>query len=157
MKYFEQVHRGIRAPVRALAPAICAVALYTAALMVAAWPTMAEADYRIYISNYPESGSWITVKRLSFKCVNSTWKRFYPGTKQLANNGDNSTAAAWTKKHNTGALCKHKFKVKWWCNSHSASGPKEYVTHSISTYKNGTFIRIRGCTNDDVDQTSWAY
>jgi len=151
MKYFEQVHRGIRAPGRALAPAICAVALCTAFLMVAAWPTTAAAAfYIIEISNFPETGSYITVKRLSFKCKNSSWKRFYPGTKQLNNNDDRSSY--WKREFHTGSLCRHKFKVKWICNSHYASGYNEFVTSSAKTDKNGTRLQFTGCTNDDIHQ-----
>ncbi len=149
MQYFEQVHRGIRAPGRALAPAICAVALCTAVLMVAAWPTMAEADdYFIRIYNFPETGESIQIRRVSFKFTDSTYVKVYKGSHQRTNN-DNKDRY-WSRKHSIAGYGKHKFKVKWKCLSKSTWNEKK----SNGTSWHRTHLVIKGCSNSDISQTN---
>jgi hypothetical protein len=136
MQYFEQVHRGIRAPGRALAPAICAVALCTAALILAAWPTMAEAtNYQIVISN--ETNHRIKIFYVQYKFEGSSWRGFYNQSVGIPKDerwGRDKALAG-------GGTDDIIFKVKWICRTFNNSNN----TVTSGTRKNRTVIHLYKC------------
>lgn len=155
MQYFEQVHRGIRAPDRALAPAICAVALCTAALMMTAWPTTAEAeDYKVWISNTPETGKDVKIRRIGYKLRGEVgWKTIWKDldNPKLLPNDDTDTSDSeqyWETTYSTKGSSnpENKARIVWKC-----VGKDWHTLHTtIWTYDNTTHFKMTGCTNDKV-------
>ena len=143
MQYFEQVHRGIRAPGRALVPAICAVALCTAALMVAAWPTTAEAKgYKLIVQNLITSQETIKIRRIDFQFTDSTWTKVYVGHEKR------DFLGRFNRTIGMGGYGYNRFKVKWKCE-----GADAYNTFRTSeTLKDTTLLEIWGCTNAKYKQ-----
>ena len=158
MQYFEQVQRGIRTPGRALAPAICALALCTAVLMVAAWPKSAYAsNYVIHICNTTDNGNSIKLKRIRFKFAGSSWTSWsewgggspWTFTNTKTNNFQTSHTSHLLKSKWYAAIKdRHRWELEYRCDN--ATTYERFRT--ARTSKQHTHVHFEGCNNNAIEQ-----
>ena len=148
MQYFELVQRGIRAPGRALAPALCAIAMCTAALMVTPEPSNAagEGDDKIIIYHRHPRGVDIVIDRLNFQSSNESSfggnRNINATLKDKARPGKNQHGESFGRSRGV----RHRYKIRWKCTSEAQYN--EFVTPYITGKICHT--RIIGCGSDDI-------
>jgi len=149
MQYFEQVQRGMRAPGRALAPAISAIALCTVALLVTPGPIYAAEGYNgLVLTNHGGAGEDVIIGEVKFMYRGDA---AFGGAKlkrrTLADPARGPAGSKVMRGWGFKKGVKHRYQIRWKCKSHTFYNVFEtpYITSEQICN-----TRIDGCEKDAI-------